>query len=170
MKKINAETCPIFNKLRWNLARSFIGVRQTVRDHLFQCADWVSAKLWSSVMNSGGPWLGYTGAAVDVKGKDGEKHKLHNALNHGWLARWRKWRACDVGEAKEGDGECALTYVTRAHSPNFASLHLQHSSFSNPSAALTTSQLIFQPFRCFTYVTVHSQTLLSFLLRHKLFT
>ena len=23
-------------------------------------------------------------------------------LDHGWLARWRKWRACDVGEAKEG--------------------------------------------------------------------
>ena len=23
-------------------------------------------------------------------------------LSHGWLVRWRKWRACDVGEAKEG--------------------------------------------------------------------
>ena len=35
--------------------------------------------------------------------------------------------------------------------------------------ALPTSQLILQPFRCFTYVTVHSSTLLSLLLRHKLF-
>ena len=22
--------------------------------------------------------------------------------NHGWLARWRKWKSCDIGEAKEG--------------------------------------------------------------------
>ena len=46
--------------------------------------------------------------------------------------------------------------------------HFRHSSFSNPSVALPTSQLILQPFRCFTYVTVHSPTLLSLLLRHKL--
>ena len=43
-------------------------------------------------------------------------------------------------------------------SPTFPSLHLRHNSFSNPSVALTTSQLILQPFRCFTYVTVHSPT------------
>ena len=39
-----------------------------------------------------------------------------------------------------------------AHSPTFPSLHLCHNSFSNPSVALPTSQLIPQPFRCFTYV------------------
>ena len=54
------------------------------------------------------------------------------------------------------------------------SLHLSHSSFSNPSVALPTPQLIiqpfpllhlrhralliFQPFRYFTYVTTHSPT------------
>ena len=59
---------------------------------------------------------------------------------------------------------------SRAHSPNFASLHLRHSSFSNPSVALPTSQFILQPFRFFTYVTAHSPTLLSLLLRHRLFT
>ena len=32
------------------------------------------------------------------------------------------------------------------------------SSFSNPSLALPTSQLILQPFRCFTYVTGTSRT------------
>ena len=32
----------------------------------------------------------------------------------------------------------------------------RHSSFSNASLALPTSQLILQPFRCFTYVTFHS--------------
>ena len=55
-------------------------------------------------------------------------------------------------------------------SPTFPSLHLRHSSFSNPSVALPTSQLILQIFRCFTYVTVHSPALLLLLLRHKLFT
>ena len=58
----------------------------------------------------------------------------------------------------------------RAHSPNFPSLHLLDSSFSNPSVALPTSQLILQPFRCFAYVTADSPTLLSLLLRHRLFT
>ena len=53
-----------------------------------------------------------------------------------------------------------------AHSPTFLSLHLHHSSFSNPSVTLPTSQLIFQPFCCFTYVTAHSPTLPSLYLRH----
>ena len=60
--------------------------------------------------------------------------------------------------------------MSRAHSPTFPSLHLRHSSFSNPSVALPKSQLILQPFRCFTYVTAHSPTLLSLLLSHWLFT
>ena len=51
--------------------------------------------------------------------------------------------------------------MSRAHSPTFPSLHLRHNSFSNPSVALSTSQLILQLFRCFAYVTVHSPTLLS---------
>ena len=38
------------------------------------------------------------------------------------------------------------------------------------NVALPTSQLILQPFRCFTYVTADSATLLSLLLRHRLFT
>ena len=45
----------------------------------------------------------------------------------------------------------------RAHSPTF--------SVTSP-----TSQLILQPFRCFIYVTNHSPTLLSLLLRHRHFT
>ena len=68
----------------------------------------------------------------------------------------------------------------RAHSPTFPSLHLRHNSFSISSVAFPTSQLIFQPFRCFTYVaelilqpfrhftyvTTHSPTLPSLSLRH----
>ena len=37
-------------------------------------------------------------------------------------------------------------------SPTLTSLHLRHTSLSNPSATLPTSQLILQPIRCFTYV------------------
>ena len=87
-----------------------------------------------------------------------------------------------------------FTYITN-HSPTLPSLYLRHSTFSDPSAASPTSQfilqpffgfsyvtssslnspgeaaeLILQPFRHFTYVTAHSPTLLSLLLRHKLFT
>ena len=60
--------------------------------------------------------------------------------------------------------------MSRAHSKTFPSLHLSHSSFSNPSVAVPTSQLILQPFRCVTYVTAHSPILLLLLLRHRLFT
>ena len=40
------------------------------------------------------------------------------------------------------------------------------SSFSNPSVVSPTSQLILQPFRCFTYVTAHYPTLPLLHLRH----
>ena len=59
---------------------------------------------------------------------------------------------------------------SRAYSPTLPLFYLHHSSFSNPSVALPTSQLILQAFRCFAYVTAHSPTLLSLLLRHGLFT
>ena len=68
---------------------------------------------------------------------------------------------------------CRLSQIFKicsAHSPNFTSLHLRHSSFSNPFVALPASQLILKPFCCFTYVAVHSPTLLLLLLCHKLFT
>ena len=58
---------------------------------------------------------------------------------------------------------CGLDYIrwpydNRAHSPTFPSLHLRHSSFSNPSVASSTSQLILQPFFRFSYVTGSSLT------------
>ena len=56
-----------------------------------------------------------------------------------------------------------------AHSPTFPSLYLRHNSFSNPSVALPTSQLILQPFRRFIYVTDHSSTLPLLHLRHSSF-
>ena len=106
--------------------------------------------------------------------------------------RKKGWRiSCDEGEVTES----LENEQSRAHSPTlpslyprhnsfsnpsvasptsqlililqaFRSLHLRHSSFSSPSLALPTSQLILQPFRCFTYVTAHSPTLLSPLVRH----
>ena len=74
------------------------------------------------------------------------------------------WRiSCDVGEVTkrfENEQSYIQCYIqwSRAHYPNFPSLHLRHNSFSNTSVALPTSQFILQPFRCFTYVTVHSPT------------
>ena len=82
--------------------------------------------------------------------------------------------SCDLGEMTERlenelcyDYNCELcslskpfhhfTYVT-AHSPTLSSLYLRHSSFSNPSVVSLTSQLIFQPFFCFSYVTASSLT------------
>ena len=72
--------------------------------------------------------------------------------------------------------------ISRAHSPTFPSLHLRHNSFSNPSVALPTSQLmihlsvasptsqfVLQPFCHFTYVTAHSPTLPLLHLRHSSF-
>ena len=64
----------------------------------------------------------------------------------------------------------SLNSPPSAHSPTFPSLHLRHSSFFNPFIALPSSQLILQLFRCSTYVTLHSPTLLSLFLCHKLFT
>ena len=121
-----------------------------------------------------------------------------NVDMHGRFAGWIKWRACDVGEAKEGlenelwrmwsngrVGEWAVTYIKRRKGWRMScdvgevterleneqsAAHLRHNSFSNHSVALPLSQLIFQPFRCFTYVTAHSPILLSLLLRHRLFT
>ena len=52
---------------------------------------------------------------------------------------------------------------------DWTSLHLCHSSFSNTSIGLPTSQLILQAFRCFTYVTAHSPTFPSFHLHHSSF-
>ena len=56
-----------------------------------------------------------------------------------------------------------------AHSQTLLLLNLRHSSFSNPSIALPTSQLILKPFHRFTYVTAHSPTLLSLYLHHSSF-
>ena len=78
---------------------------------------------------------------------------------HGRLARWIKWRACDVGEAKEGlENELCHRWSNG-----------EQSSFSNLSVTSSTSQLILQPFRRFTYVTAHSQTLPLLHLRHSSF-
>ena len=92
---------------------------------------------------------------------------LENELGE-WVVtqvkRRKAWRlSCDVGEALR-----RFTYGT-AHYPSLPSLYLRHNSFSNPSVASPTSQLILQPFRCLTYVTSHSTSLPSLYLRHSSF-
>ena len=81
------------------------------------------------------------------------------------------WRmSCDVGKATEGLEKELWRRWSDGKVGEWAELHLRYSSFSNPSVALPTSQFILQPFRCFTYDTAHSPTLVSLLLRHRLFT
>ena len=89
--------------------------------------------------------------------------------------KWKKgWGMnCDVGKPTEGlenelwcrwsdrkVGEWAelidIEINSRVHAPTFPSLHLRHSSFSNPSIASPTSQFTLQPFFRFSYVTSSS--------------
>ena len=72
----------------------------------------------------------------------------------------RRWSDGSVGEWARSFYNASVTSHTS---------QLIHQPFRNPSVALPTSQLILQLFRRFTYATVHSPTLLSLLLRHRLF-
>ena len=84
-----------------------------------------------------------------------------------------------IGYAKVTFGDAVVSMISiwityfagNAVLPDFQNWRLARwcSSFSNHSVTSPTSQLILQSFRCFTYVTVHSPTLLS-LLHHRLFT
>ena len=70
------------------------------------------------------------------------------------MKQQKGWRmSFDVGKAAEG-----LENEAEPNSPTLTSLHLSLSLFSNPSAALSTSQLVLQPFRCFIYVIDTSPT------------
>ena len=84
----------------------------------------------------------------------------------------RHVRSCDLGSQATGPPRpihripkvafrwflTAMLKWASAHSPTLSSLHLRHRSFYNPSSASLSSQLILQPFRCFTYVTGTSPT------------
>ena len=69
-----------------------------------------------------------------------------------------------TGSSLKSPGELSCSFS------NFPSIHLRHNSFSNPSVALLTLQLVLQLFRRFTYVTADYPTFLSLFLRHRLFT
>ena len=87
--------------------------------------------------------------------------------------------SCDVGEVTESLENHFTNVTAHSDSPSFPSLYLRHSSFSNPSVASPTSQLVTSPtsqlilflqaFSHFTYVTAHSPTLPSLYLRHNSF-
>ena len=80
-------------------------------------------------------------------------------LIHGRLAGWIKWRACDVGQAKEGLGiELWRRWSNR-----------RDWGMSGELGKATEALLILQPFRHFTYVTTHCSTLLSLYLSHSSF-
>ena len=133
--------------------------------------------------------LSANGEMVELNLKQGKtRESLENPVpDYGRLARWIKWRACDVGEAKEGlenelwhtwsngwVGEWAVTWVKRRKGWRMSCdvgevterldnelcyVCVSSALFSNLSVTSPTSQLIIQPFRHFTYVTAHSPTL-----------
>ena len=101
--------------------------------------------------------------------------------DRGWLTRWRKWSTCDIGEATEGlenelwcrwsDWRGWRRRLCSFSSPSIAALcHSSFSSLANPFVASSTSQLIIQHFRRFTYITTCSSTLPSLHLRHMHYT
>ena len=96
-----------------------------------------------------------------------------STISHGRLARWRKWKSCDVGEAKEGL-ENELCYDYNYELCSFSKLLVTSPTsqlfwFSKLSVTSPTPQLILQPFSRFTYVTAHSPTLPLCRLRHSSF-
>ena len=78
---------------------------------------------------------------------------------HGRLARWIKWRVCDVGEAKDGLENELWRRWSNGRVGEWAVTLVKQSSFSNLSVTSPMSQLFLQPFRRFTYVRAHSPTL-----------
>ena len=81
---------------------------------------------------------------------------------HGRLARWCKWRAYDVGEAKEGLENELWRMWSNGRVGEWAVTGEVTEKLENEQAHL-------QPFRYFTYVTDHSPTLPSLYLRHSSF-
>ena len=65
---------------------------------------------------------------------------------------WRRWSDWSLeNELAHSPNFRHFTYVT-VHSQSLPSLYLRHSSFSNPSVASPTPQIILQPFFRFSYV------------------
>ena len=88
------------------------------------------------------------------------KEALENELWHSW-SNGRGWGMdSDVGKATEGlENEFWLKWSNGKVGAQLILQPFRHNSFSNPSVALPTSQLILQCFHRFTYVTTHSPTL-----------
>ena len=93
------------------------------------------------------------------------------------IGTFRVWTAPQVTKVKslwrrrpeEGLENEVWRRYSSTHSPTFPLLRLRHNSFSNPSVASPTSQLILQPFSRFAYVTAHFPSLPLLHLRHSSF-
>ena len=91
---------------------------------------------------------------------------------HGRLARWIKWRTCDVREPKVGlENELWRRWSNRRVGEWAVMLVKRRKGWrmSCDVGEVHTSQFILQPFRRFTYITAHSPTLLLLHLRHSSF-
>ena len=83
--------------------------------------------------------------------------------NHGRLVRWRKSRACDVGEAKERSENELWRRWSNERVGEELWRRWSDGKFGQ------WARLILQPFRRFTYVITHPPTLPSLYLRHSSF-
>ena len=87
-----------------------------------------------------------------------EKWKKGWRMNCDVCEKRKGWRMnCDVSKATEGlENELWRRWIDGKVGEWALLIHLRHNSFSNPSVALPTSQLILQPFFHFSYVTSSS--------------
>ena len=88
-------------------------------------------------------------------------------IGHGRLARWITWRACDAGEAKEGLENGLWRRWSNGRVEEWAVTWVKWRKGWRMSFDVGEVTESLENELC--YVTVHSPTLLSLLLRHKLF-
>ena len=120
--------------------------RPPPRQHesVIMTAKWFSGILWA--------WS-FSIIVSQVRKYPEKPHPGNLSRLHGRLARWRKWRACDVGETKEGLENELWRKWSDGKVGEWAEL-----------IVIVIAELILQP--VFSYVTVHSPTLLSLYLRY----
>ena len=189
-----SDLSPVINKdkLFWH-SLSFIGRPGQIRKNFRSQPNFLGARnkilctfffsqIWSRLLISFRPLLLLSPPKMSIS------HCLR--VHHHNQSVLPKGRSCTAGEITQAAAlpkaglppqtqePRLLFYPGLSRCGSFALLSAVHSLFSiwtdlqrsEKIPGSPTSQLILQPFRCFTYVTVHSPTLISLFLRHKIFT
>ena len=144
------------------LAQQLTALRSTV---LFPCTSF--NLLWKKATVSFSHYRNFVIASCF------DEHSVQQSC-HGRLARWIKWRTCDVEKRKKGwrlscDVDKATEGLENELWRRWSDGKVGEWAKLNLSVTSPTSKLILQPFRRFTYITAHSPTLLLLRLRHSSF-